>query len=134
MTAVNESLWEVKNITVILTSHQKKFKTIQADLLRELDAIKVLFFLFDSETIYELINYELDWLEQRTTDLEIGLAILAKGRFPPQLFPATQLSKVIQQVLLKTREKTLDEVIRKSNQDNVLNESIELHEKCEVEI
>ena len=94
--AINESLWETRETTKIIRLLTTKTDQTARIAYTTQEGVVTAMRLIEFETILSQFWAELNWLTDFTTDLEIGLATLAQGKLPPQLFRPTSLKVALQ--------------------------------------
>ena len=103
--AINESLWETRETTKIIRLLTTKTDQTARIAYTTQEGVVTAMRLIEFETILSQFWAELNWLTDFTTDLEIGLATLAQGKLPPQLFRPTSLKVALQKVAAEMPER-----------------------------
>ena len=95
---VGEAVWTLNRTQRGLQLLDIKYNQISGKFMKMSSDIELLFAYISAESAFNIIATELDTYSQVVSDLESGLATLAAGKSPSQLFPPAQLLTVIQHV------------------------------------
>ena len=95
---VGEAVWALTRTQRSLQLLDIKYNQISGKFMKMSSDIELLFAYISAESAFNIIATELDTYSQVVSDLESGLATLAAGKLPSQLFPPAQLLTVIQHV------------------------------------
>jgi hypothetical protein len=97
-TILGDSIWLLNATRHGLELLKTRYQQVTTHLVQTSEATHLLSSFVSATLACDLADEELDLLLQTTLDLEIGLAALAAGKLPPQLFPPIHLKKVIRTV------------------------------------
>ena len=97
-TILGDTVWLLNSTRQGLELLKTRYQQVTTHLIQTSEATHLLYSFVSGTLACDLADEELDLLLQTTIDLEIGLAALAAGKLPPQLFSPVQLKKVIRAV------------------------------------
>ncbi|KZR98725.1 Uncharacterized protein APZ42_005729, partial [Daphnia magna] len=105
-TLVNESLWELHEHTVVLGQLERAHQTLEKELNRAkinfVNAMNVLerqsIVTARVDEAFRAAHRLLEWTKMTLDDISIGLALLASGRLPPEMFTPAQLRTVLSEI------------------------------------
>ena len=94
-TLVNESLWELHEHTVVLGQLERAHQTLEKELNRAkfnfVNAMNALerqaLVTTRVDEAFRAAHRLLEWTKMTFDDISIGLALIASGRLPPEMFP-----------------------------------------------
>ncbi|KAK4037593.1 hypothetical protein OUZ56_029624 [Daphnia magna] len=105
-TLVNKSLWELHEHTVVFGQLERAHQTLEKELNRaKINFVNTMNVLERQSIVtarvdeaFRAAHQLLEWTKMTVDDISIGLALLASGRLPPEMFPPAQLRTVLSEI------------------------------------